>query len=111
MQMQHGETQSKRILNQPMHKTLHFARILSSCIQQKKRKKKRTKVTKIISWHPPQPSFVTLNTDSSSKNNIGKVYRRWSCIKRQLGKRIKGFSICIGATTNNITEIWAARYG
>ena len=33
MQMQHGETQSKRILNQPMHKTLHFARILSSCIQ------------------------------------------------------------------------------
>ena len=37
------------------------------------KKEKGTKVTKRISWHPPQPSFVTLNTDSSSKNNIGKV--------------------------------------
>ena len=108
--MQHGETQSKRILQcTKLYILLEFYHLVYN--RKKEEKKKRTKVTKIISWHPPQPSFVTLNTDSSSKNNIGKVYRRWSCIKRQLGKRIKGFSICIGATTNNITEIWPARYG
>ena len=54
-----------------MHKTLHltveFYHLACN------RKTKGTKVIKIISWCPPQPLFVTLNIEGSSKNNIGKI--------------------------------------
>ena len=78
--------------------------------RKKEEKKKRTKVTKIISWHPPQPSFVTLNTDGSSKYNIGKA-EGGGVLRDSKGRWIKGFSIHIGIALNNIAEIWAVRYG
>ena len=85
-----------------MHKTLHLAQnfIILHIIE----KKKGTKVTKIISWHPPQPHFVTLNTNGSSKNNLGKV-GGGGVLRDNHGRWIKGFSIHIGIASNNITEI------
>ena len=55
-------------LNQLMHKTLHLAAEFYQLAYN--RKTKGTKVTKIISWRPPQPSFVTLNMD-------GSIYQMW----------------------------------
>ena len=54
-----------------MHKTLHLAAEFYHLAWN--RKTKRTKVTKIISRCPPQPPFVTLNIEGSSKNNPGKT--------------------------------------
>ena len=60
-----------KTLNQLMHKTLHLAVEFYHLACNKKTK--GTKVTKIISWCPPQPPFVTLNIEGSSKNNPGKT--------------------------------------
>ena len=95
-------------LNQLMYKTLHLAAEFYHFSYH--RKTKGTKVTKIIYWHPPQPSFVTLNTDGSSKYNIGKA-EGGGVLRDSKGRWIKGFSIHIGIALNNIAEIWAVRYG
>jgi len=85
-----------------MHKTLHLVAEFYHLAYN--RKTKGTKVTKIISWHPPQPHFVTLNTNGSSKNNPGKA-SGGGVLKDSQERWIKGFSIHIGIASNYITEI------
>ena len=54
-----------------MYKTLHLVAEFYHLTYN--RKTKGAKVTKIISWCPSQPPFITLNTYGSSKNNLGNV--------------------------------------
>ena len=54
-----------------MYKTLHL--IAEFYHLAYNRKTKGAKVTKIISWCPSQPPFITLNTYVSSKNNLGNA--------------------------------------
>ena len=58
-----------------------------------------------IHWNPPHLLYVTLNTDDSAKTNPGKA-RAVGVIRDHNGKWLKGFSINLGITSNNIAQLW-----
>ena len=63
-----------------------------------------------IHWNPPHLLYVTLNRDDSAKTNPGKA-RAGGVIRDHNGKWLKGFSINLSITSNNIAQLWVVRYG
>ena len=71
---------------------------------------KPPKETSLISWKPPPPGFLKLNTDGSTLGNPGPA-NAGGLIRDTNGMWIRGFSRYIGTTNSFAVELWGLRDG
>ncbi|KAL0004154.1 hypothetical protein SO802_011715 [Lithocarpus litseifolius] len=67
-------------------------------------------MVKQISWDKPDPGWLKLNTDGSSKGLLGAA-AGGGLIRDEGGNWVAGFSRKIGRTDSFVAEIWALRDG
>ena len=59
-------------------------------------------------WCPTPPPYVIINTDRSSKGNLG-MSGTGGVARLATGKWLWGFSLHLGCTNNTMAELWGIR--
>lgn len=66
--------------------------------------------TRLLSWKPPEPGWVKVNTDGASRGNPG-LATSGGVIRNEEGDWCGGFAVNIGVCSAPLAEIWGVYYG